>query len=80
MDQLGSERQRMVLESRAHVLIEIALRCVEDVVGAAAGDAMPRIQEALAAGDQRARGGEEPPVTAQEAAGGVDHHVVGCDV
>ena len=57
-DELRRRRQRVLVESCAHAIIEIARCGVEDMVGAAAGDTMPRIEEASAACNL-IRGGDE---------------------
>ena len=67
-DELRRRREHVLLESYPHAVIEIARRGAEDIVGAAAGDTMPRVEEASAVsnliggGDQKLAAPSHEPI------------------
>ena len=71
-DELRRRRECLLLESCAHAVIEIARRSVEDMVGAPAGDTMPRVEEASAACNLIGGGDEKLAAPSHQPIRGVD--------
>src|SRR5262245_24005467 len=70
-DELGGWRKGSLLQPCPHMMIETGRGCREIVVEAAAGDAMPRVQQASTPRNPRLRGREKSPVTDDETAAGL---------
>ena len=71
-DELRRRRECVLLQSCAHAVIESAGGGVENVVGAATGDAMPRVEEASAASNVIGGGDEKSAAPRHETIRRVD--------